>query len=61
MKKSKTMISSKDLADRWDCAIGTLANWRCKKFGPKFFKLGKKVSYKISDIEAYEKKHTQCK
>ncbi len=34
-------------------ALGTLANLRSKKQGPKFFKVGKKVVYRPEDIEAW--------
>jgi hypothetical protein len=33
--------------------IGTLANMRCKKTGPRFFKLNRKVVYKPEDIEDF--------
>ena len=32
---------------------GHLANMRCKRRGPKFYKCGKKVVYKVEDIERY--------
>jgi hypothetical protein len=30
---------------------GTLANLRCNRQGPPFFKIGRKTLYKISDLE----------
>jgi hypothetical protein len=32
---------------------GSLANLRCRKEGPKYFKLHKKVLYKRSDLEEW--------
>lgn len=32
---------------------GTLANMRCKKEGPKYYKLKRKVLYKRSDLETW--------
>ena len=32
---------------------GSLANMRCRKEGPKYYKLNKKVLYKRSDLEAW--------
>ena len=32
---------------------GTLANMRCRKEGPRYYKLNKKVLYKRSDLEAW--------
>ena len=33
--------------------VGSLANMRCLKKGPKFFKVGRKVIYRPEDIETY--------
>ena len=32
---------------------GSLANLRLQKRGPRFFKVGRKVVYRVEDIEAY--------
>lgn len=32
---------------------GTLANMRCRKEGPRYYKLNKKVLYKRSDLEVW--------
>ena len=33
---------------------GSLANWRCTRFGgPKFIKIGRLVRYRVADLEAY--------
>jgi hypothetical protein len=32
---------------------GTLANLRCRKEGPRYFKVGKKVLYRRSDLLAW--------
>lgn len=48
-------LTPEDLSNRWNINIGTLANWRHKKQGPRFFKAGRKVLYRFSDIEDYEK------
>lgn len=32
---------------------GSLANLRCRKEGPKYYKLNKKVLYRRSDLEAW--------
>jgi hypothetical protein len=31
----------------------TLANWRARKFGPPYLKIGRKVEYLADDIEAW--------
>jgi len=32
---------------------GTLANWRYKRLGPKYFRIGRKVLYFIEDVEIW--------
>ena len=55
------MLTTKQLADRWQMDDGTLRNWRSDKKGPQFITLGKgkrpRVLYRLADIEAYETKH----
>jgi len=36
---------------------GTLANMRLNKVGPKYYKLGKKVLYRVEDIEQWLNKN----
>jgi len=38
-------------------STGVLANWRCQKVGPRYFKVGRKVVYKTDDIEAFLFRH----
>lgn len=49
-----------ELSRRYDGKISTrtLANWRNRKEGPKYTKLGGKVLYRLSDVEAWEQKRT---
>lgn len=49
-----TFITRKDLAQRWHTSTGHLANLAYKGQGPRFTKIGTRVLYKLSDIEAYE-------
>jgi len=34
-------------------SVGTLANWRSRKRGPKFYKLAQRVVYRSQDIEDF--------
>lgn len=34
-------------------SVGTLANMRCQKRGPKYYKINRKVVYKPEDVEAF--------
>lgn len=56
----KKLLSTKELAKRWDVHEGTIKNWRSQGKGPKFYKIGEgeksRVRYKLEDIKSYEKK-----
>jgi predicted site-specific integrase-resolvase len=52
---SNRYLDQKDLARRWGMSPRTLERWRLIGFGPVFLKLGKKVKYRIEDIEAFER------
>lgn len=58
-------LTPRELAERWKLGnskndraggVGTLANWRSAnpRKGPPFIKFGRRVLYRLSDIEAYE-------
>lgn len=56
----KDMINTKQLADRWGMAIGSIYNLRNKGGGPKYLKLNGRngtVLYKIKDVERYERRN----
>jgi hypothetical protein len=42
------------LAKRWLISARTLEQWRWQGRGPRFLKIGGRVVYRLSDIEAFE-------
>ena len=44
-----------ELAARWRISVHTLRRWRQEQLGPIFCKLGARVTYLISEVEAYER------
>lgn len=62
MKKaqSKDLLSAEQLAERWGMSSGTLENWRAKKKGPNFLRIGgakgSLIYYRMADVLAYEDK-----
>jgi hypothetical protein len=42
------------LARRWLISPRTLEQWRWQGRGPRFLKIGGRVVYRLSDIEAFE-------
>jgi len=53
---SPTYLSPDEVAARWRVSVRTLERWRWKKTGPHYHKLGGKISYSLSDLEAYERR-----
>ena len=47
-------LTPAQLATRWNTTIATLSQWRWKGYGPKFYKIGRRISYRIHDVELFE-------
>lgn len=49
-------LTAQQLSARWNEQISprTLANWRTSGCGPRYVKIGGRVMYRITDIEAWE-------
>ena len=47
-------IDQKHLAERWLISPRTLEQWRWQGRGPRYLKIGGRVVYRLSDIEAFE-------
>ena len=47
-------FNQKDLAERWHISPRTLEQWRWQGQGPRYLKIGGRVVYRLSDIEAFE-------
>ena len=52
----KRALTPRDVSFMYGLSEGTLANWRSKKIGPKYYKAGsRKVIYFEADLEAWAK------
>lgn len=49
-----TLITAEVLANRWNLAPTTLSQWRWNGRGPTFLKIGRRVLYRLNDIEHFE-------
>ena len=43
---------------RGEISVGTLRNWRCKRIGPTYVKVGKGVLYSIADLDRWDRINT---
>jgi predicted DNA-binding transcriptional regulator AlpA len=50
-------LNEVQLARRWNISERTLQRWRWKKKGPANLKIGGRVAYRLSDIEAWEEEN----
>lgn len=49
-------LDENELATRWGLSVKTLRRWRQEQLGPVFCKLGARVTYLISEVEAFERR-----
>jgi transcriptional regulator GlxA family with amidase domain len=47
-------LTQTQLAERWNISPRTLERWRWTKTGPSYVKIGGRVRYLLTDVEAYE-------
>lgn len=52
-EKSFAYITNEEAAELLGILPGTLTLWRATKKGPTFYKIGKVIKYKVSDIEEF--------
>ena len=51
---TRIALDENELAARWGLSVKTLRRWRQEQLGPVFCKLGARVTYLISEVEAFE-------
>jgi hypothetical protein len=55
LNKSSDVIDTKDLGERWNKSTRAVEAHRLRGLNhPPYFKIGKAVRYRLSDIEAFE-------
>ena len=52
--QERLVLTEADLASRWGMSPKTLQRWRTEGRGPHYLKLGKRVTYTINAMIAYE-------
>lgn len=55
------LLDDVEVADRLNVSLQTVRNWRGRREGPRFVKLGKRaVRYRPEDVEAFIEGERQC-
>ncbi len=49
----KKMVDRREAGEMFSVASGTLANWLSQKRGPRAYKVGRKVLYRVDDLENF--------
>ena len=52
---SEVCVNQKELAARWKISHRTLERWRWAKEGQQYLKIGGRVVYRLSNVEAFER------
>lgn len=47
-------LTAEDLSKRWGIATHTLSQWRWSSRGPRYMKVGRRILYRLNEIEAFE-------
>ncbi|HUT44542.1 MAG TPA: helix-turn-helix domain-containing protein [Desulfobacterales bacterium] len=51
MREIQKTATTKQISEIYGIPVGTLANLRYQKRGPKYYRVSRKVLYAISDVE----------
>ncbi len=53
-------LTAEEVSERYrsSVSVGTLRNWRSKRIGPTFVKIGKAVLYPTNELDAWDQKNT---
>lgn len=47
-------FDTKELAEHYHCSPRTIADWRYKGTGPRWFMAGRRALYRESDVQAHD-------
>ncbi len=50
---TEIFLTTSEVATLYRQSTATLATWRCRGGGPCFVKLGRRVLYRVSDLDAW--------
>ena len=53
------LLTVEEIAAELRVPAGTFRSWRSRKVGPRSFKIGRRVVYKLSDVKAWLDKQEQ--
>ena len=51
------LLTVQDLADRMQVPVSTVYQWRKNGTGPKAYRIGKYIRFRVSDVERWIERH----
>jgi predicted site-specific integrase-resolvase len=51
--RSQKMLTEAQISEMFGISQATLRTWRWQKKGPRYYKAGRNIRYKIEDVDAY--------
>lgn len=57
MRDRRKTLKPGEVTEIYGLSSGTLANMRCRRVGPKFYKVNRSVLYRVEDLEAWLTAH----
>ncbi|MGX5830170.1 DNA-binding protein [Mesorhizobium sp. 43Arga] len=57
---NRKFLTAEEVSERYrgSNSLGTLRNWRAKRIGPAYVKLGKALLYPIEELDVWDRKNT---
>jgi hypothetical protein len=55
-ESARALLAEDHLAQRWLCSKSRLQKWRSAGRGPAYLKIGRRILYRLADIEEFEQK-----
>lgn len=50
---NRRLLTANEVAARLNLSAFTLSNWRSRRFGPAFVRCGRRVMYRVADVEDF--------
>lgn len=50
---NRRLLTQKELAEYLQVPVRTIEDWRTREYGPKFLRVGRRVRYRESDVDAW--------
>lgn len=53
-REPRLFITEAELAERWRHSLRSMQRWRADGNGPKYTRIGRRIVFRLSDVEAFE-------